>query len=168
MERSLPEERMILDRGLVDSNAHYVASGDAARLEPLGLTFSCRGADTRSTQLLIDLLSGATVLVDGGITYPVKSRKAKPQNTDLYGPRADAAIPLPNFSDTVHRNAYMVEVLWSGTSNWGFRWDEVYFPAAEQVITENEDSLTLGLNGRIYGGVTLITAFSSAGQTIVF
>jgi len=156
VSRSQTEERLILDRGTLDAQAHYVESGDAARLEPLPLTFSARTADTTHTQNLLSMMSGATTLSTGGSAYRMYSRKGKGIN--IYG----LSVALPAFADTDYKIAYMVEVLYSGTSSWGFRWDEVYFPPAEQTIAEAEDSLTLNLNGQIYGGVTKITAFSAS------
>ena len=61
---------------------------------------------------------------------------------------------------------YMVEVLWSGTSDLGMRWDEVLFHPNEQTVTEADDSVTLNLNGMIYGGVTTITALTSGASVL--
>jgi hypothetical protein len=161
MGRPQTEELLILDRGLLDSNAHYVEGGDAPRLEPLTLTFSCRSADTKNTQLLLQMAAGVTDhLVVGGTTYQINSRKGK--GIALYG----FTTAAPNFKDTAFKMCWMVETLWSGTSDWGMRWDEVYFPPDQQTITESEDSLTLTLNGMVYGGVTTIVAFN-AGDAMV-
>jgi hypothetical protein len=70
---------------------------------------------------------------------------------------------LPQFKDMSYKCSYMVEVLYSGTSNWGIRWDQVYFPPAEQTVTEAEDALTLSLSGMVYGGVTVIAAHTTGG-----
>lgn len=157
ISRAQTEERLVLDRGVLSSDGHYVESDDTARLEPLPLTFSCRSADTSHSQVLLQLLSGATnlSLPSSGQSWTMHSRKGK--GISIYG----LATSLPDFKDQSFKAAYMVEVLYSGTSNWGFRWDEVYFPPAEQTVAEAEDSLTLNLNGQIFGGVTKITAFTS-------
>jgi len=156
--RPQTEERLVLNRSQLDSNAHYVEGGDASRLEPLSLTFSCKAADTSHTQFLIDILSGASVCAVGASTYKMHSRKGKEASTNIYG----LSTALPNFADTNYKCCYMVEVLYSGTSNWGVRWDQTYFPPAEQTITESEDALTLNLNGQIYGGVTTITSHTAS------
>jgi len=157
MGRPQSEEILILDRGLLDDNAHYVEGGDAPRLEPLSLTFSCRTADTKNTQILLQMVSGCTErLVVGGSTYPIRTRKGK--SLGLAG--FSATTTFPTFKDSSYKMCWMVETLWSGTSNWGIRWDEVYFPPNEQTITESEDALTLNLTGQIYGGVTTITSLS--------
>lgn len=165
--RAQTEERLVLNRGVLDSNAHYVESDDTARLEPLALTFSCRSADTKNMQMLLNILSGVTEVIGvGGTTYPIHTRKGK--GSAIYG----LSTSLPQFSGTtgsIYKIAYKVEVLYSGTSDWGLRWDEVYFPPAEQTIVEAEDSLTINLNAQVFGGVTTITSFHSdiaSGDTV--
>ena len=86
----------------------------------------------------------------------------KGQGANSRTPIPGISIGLPSFKDS-GKVCYMVEVLWSGSgvSNLGYRWDEVYFPPAEQTITEGEESVTLNLNGQIYGGVTKMFAFTT-------
>jgi hypothetical protein len=155
--RSLPAERLVMDRSTLDSNAHYVEEGDASRMEPLSLTFSCKTADTLSYQLLMQMMSGTSLLSDSGsaTTYQMNTRTGK--GIDMYG----FSVTPPSFRDDLNNKVtYMVEVMWSGTSNLGMRWDEVLFHPNEQTVTEAEDSVTLNLNGMIYGGVTQITFFT--------
>lgn len=153
--RSLPSERLVMDRGVLDTNAHYVEEGDASRMEPLSLTFSCKTADTTEYKLLLDMMSGTSLLQVGGTTYQMNTRTGK--GIDMYG----FSTTPPSFRDDLNNKVtYMVEVMWSGTSNLGMRWDEVLFHPNEQTVTEAEDSVTLNLNGMIYGGVTAIDAFT--------
>jgi len=154
--RSLPSERLVMDRGVLDSNAHYVEEGDASRMEPQSLTFSCKTADTTNYQILAQMLSGCTIVTVGGTSYQMYSRAGK--GISMYG----FSVTPPTFRDSNNiKVAYMVEVLWSGTSDLGMRWDEVLFHPNEQSITEAEDSVTMNLNGMIYGGVTVITALTA-------
>jgi hypothetical protein len=159
--RGQTEERIVLDRGLLDANAHYVESDDKTRMEPLSLTFSSKFADTNNSQLLSDLVSGATVLTVGGVSYQMYSRAGK--GDAMYG----FSVTPPALRDSDLKVAYMVEVLYSGTSDWGFRWDETYFPPGEQTVAESEDALTVTLNGMVYGGVTTITAFTAGAVAMV-
>jgi hypothetical protein len=69
LARAQTEERLVLNRGVLDAQAHYVEGGDAARLEPMTLTFSCKAADTAHTQYLLDLLSGSSVITAGGQSF---------------------------------------------------------------------------------------------------
>jgi len=152
--RGQTEERIVMDRGLLDANAHYVESDDKARMEPLALTFSSKFADTKNSQLLTDLLSGATILSVGGVSFQMYSRAGS--GASMYG--FSVAPPSLRGSEKI---AYMAEILYSGTSNWGFRYDETYFAPSEQTVAESEDALTVTMNGLVYGGVTTITAFTS-------
>lgn len=156
--RNFSEERIILDRGVFDSNAHYVQSNDAARLEPINLTFSCKLYDKSQSNLLGQMLSGSTVLVSvGGVTYPLKSRSGK----GMLIPGLSKTIRPPAFLASSGKIAFKIEVLYSGTSNYGYRWDEAFFNPGEQSMTEAEDSVTLNLNAKIFGGVTRIFSFHS-------
>ena len=151
--RPRTEEILYSDRGNVDSNAGYREAPAVSRLEPLPLTFSCRTASTANSEALTKWVSGVTTVRN----HTLYSRKGK--GTAI----PQISVALPGFKDS-GKNAYMVEVLWSksGTSYLGYRWDEVYFPPNEQTVTEGEEAVTLNLNGQIYGGVTNITAFTTA------
>ena len=146
------EERLIMDRGMWDSNAHYVTGNDEPRYAPMPLTFSCRVADTALFGTFADWVSGVTRLKSstGGTTI-IKSWSGK---TTIDG------VTTPVFADTA-KSTYRVEVLWDGTNDFGFRSEEVYFPPGEQKITESADALTITVNGQIMGDVTRISAFTS-------
>jgi hypothetical protein len=161
--RSLPAERLVMDRGVLDTNAHYVEEGDASRMEPLSLTFSCKTADTTNYQILLQMMSGTSLITVGGTTYGMYSRTGK--GISMYG----FTTTPPSFRDSNNiKTTYTVQVLWSGTSDLGMLWDEVLFHPNEQTITEADDSVTLNLNGMIYGGVTSISAFLAGHTQIPF
>jgi len=144
------EERLIMDRGMWDSNAHYVTGNDEPRYAPMPITFSCRVADSVNFRALSDWVSGVTNLPNNvGGTSKVYSWSGK---TTIDG------VATPVFADTP-KATYRVEVLWDGTNDFGFRNEEVYFPPGEQKITESADALTITINGQIMGDVTRITAF---------
>lgn len=155
MGRPQEREELIVDFLDTADDARYVMQGIEHRLTPLSLTFSCRSADTTHSQLLHQLLAGEQVLAVGGISYTMHSRKGK--GTSITG----ISYALPSFDDT-YKNAYMVEVLYSGSSAYGYRWDEVYFPPEAQRVDEAGAFLSLVITGQVYGGVTRITAFTSA------
>jgi hypothetical protein len=107
------------------------------------------------------MMSGATLISVGGTTYQMNTRSGR--GIDMYG----FSVTPPAFTDSNEiKCTYTVQVIWSGTSDLGMLWDEVLFHPNEQTVTEAEDSVTLNLNGMIYGGVTQITAFL-AGHTAV-
>lgn len=166
--RAQTEERVVLDRGISDSNAHYVQGGDAPKFEPVALTFSCRLADTPHSQAFREAMSGASKIL-------ITSTSGSTSRTQFYTRKGKGVVPmgidnltaLPTFADTEYKMCYRVEVLYSGTSTWGVAWDEVYFPPMEQTVAESEDAFTMNLNGQVYGDVTRITAFLTGTTAIV-
>ena len=149
------EDSLIMDRGVFDSNAHYISGNDEPRYAPLPISFSCKLADTVNTRVLMDWISGVTKV--GGTTqlYTMKGTTTIDGNT------------LPAFKDSTGKYAYRTEVLWDGTSDLGLRYSEVFFPPGQQTITESADGLTLSANGMVYGDVTRITAFDATTTSIV-
>jgi len=156
--RGRTEETLMMDRGNFDSNAHYIEGNDEPRYAPLPISFSCRINDTRDSQVLLDWISGVTIL--GGTTqiYSFKGRTTIDGNT------------LPDFvegrSGTSKKFAYRVEIKWDGTTDVGYRYDEVYFTPGEQSISESADGLTLSASGQVYGDVSpALIAFTTGTVT---
>ena len=78
--------------------------------------------------------------------------------------KSDGATNLDSGDIT---NGQVVEVLWDGSSDIGYKWREVHFPGGELRLSEGEDEVILNISGLVYGDVTRITALSS-GTTIQF
>jgi len=157
--RNRAEEVIIMDRQTNDCNTHLMETSDARLLDPFGITFSCRTTDNRVTNMLIDLLSGRAVrhYTTGSVARDVSTTKGTTMN--------DGSNLNPTFLDSV-KKAYNVEVKWLRGSgdhyqnatlgsyeNMVLKYNEVYFDLAEQTIAEAEDSVTLSLNGMVYGTV---------------
>ena len=161
VSRQKTEEVLYANRSNAKSDKlGYNEGSTMARLEPLPLTFTCRTADTDHSDALTKWLSGVTT-VRAHVLY---SRKGSGLTSMTKIPQLNIGTAgLPSFKDGA-KQAYMVEVLWSGSgvSNLGIRWDEVYFPPSEQTVGEAEDGISLNLNGQVYGGITYITAFTAA------
>uniref|UniRef100_A0A6M3IGP0 Uncharacterized protein n=1 Tax=viral metagenome TaxID=1070528 RepID=A0A6M3IGP0_9ZZZZ len=147
------EDTLIMDRGVFDSNAHYISGNDEPRYAPLPISFSCRMADTTKAKIAMDLISGVTLV--GGVTqlYTMKGTTSIDGNT------------LPAFKDALGKYAYQTEVLWDGTSDLGIRYSETYYPPGQQTITESADGLILSCNAVVYGDVTRIQAFDTRTTT---
>lgn len=157
--RPRTEEELIMDRGNFDTNAHYIEKDDQPRYAPIPITFSCRLADTVDSRALSDWLGGATNIPNAvGGTTTVNSWDGK---TTIDG------NTLPGFKSSA-RQSYRLEVLWDGTSDLGYRYEEVYFTPGEQKITESADNLMLSGNGQIHGDVTRITALTSGTSWLAF
>jgi len=152
------EDRLIMDRGVFDSSAHYVSGNDEPRYAPMPFSFSARLADTINSRALMDWLSGSTNIPNavGGAT----------QIYSWDGTTTIDGNTLPVFKDD--KSTYRVQVLWDGTSDIGLQYNEAYFPPGQQTLAESADGLTLTANGMIYGDVTRITAFDTSGATISF
>ena len=152
------EDTLVMDRGLFDSNAHYISGDDSPRYAPMSFSFSARLADTVNSRTLMDWTSGASNIPNliGGTTR-------------IYSWDGSTTIDgstLPAFKDDKY--SYRVQVLWDGSSDLGLQYNEVYFPPGQQTITESADGLILSANGMIYGDVTRITAFDTSGATYNF
>ena len=152
-------ETLKMDRGNMDSNAHYVEENDEPRYAALPFSFSTKLADTVNTRSLTEWISGVTQVKNevGGVTeiYSFDGTTTIDGNT------------LPAFKDS-GKQTYRVQVLWDGTTDLGLEYKEVYFPPGESSINESADGLTFNVNGQIYGDVTKILAFDISGATYAF
>ncbi len=155
IKRPLTEETLVMNRGMMDTDAHYIQSDEIPRYAPMSMTFSCKLADTNNTRVLSDWLSGNTTV--GGLAG----------STRIYSWDGKTTIDgntLPAFAD-VDKQSYRVEMLWDATvssgSSYGVRYEEVYFAPDQQTITESADGLSLSCNGMIYGDVTRIYHFTN-------
>ena len=151
------EDTLIMDRGVFDSNAHYISGDDSPRYAPLPISFSCRLADTVNSKVTFEWLSGVTKLSGTTQLYNMKG------HTYL----DSSSVSLPVFADQTGKFAYQTEVLWDGSSDLGLQYSEVYFPPGQQTITESADGVILSCNGLVYGGVSRIEAFDSNPTTAV-
>ena len=154
LERPKTEERIILNRNVFDSDAHYVQGSDDAKMAPLSLSFSCMVDDKKYSGMLHSVLSGATEI-------PMTAGVTKWASWD--GSTTIGGISLPTFADST-KQSYRVEVLWDGSTDYGMRYEEVYFPPDQQTITESEDGLSISVTALAYGDVSRISAFT-AGTT---
>lgn len=154
ISRPRTEERLIMDRGNFDTNAHYVESNDEPRYAPFAITFSCKMADTVHARVINDWLSGDAKVGGSTTLYTRKGKTTLDGNT------------LPTFKES-NKMAYDIEVLWDGTSDYGLHYYEVFFKPNECTITEAEDGITLSVNADVYGDTTRITAFSAGKTSII-
>lgn len=143
------EDTLIMDRGVFDSNAHYISGNDEPRYAPLPISFSCKIADTLNSRVMMEWLSGVTKISGTTQLYTMKGTTTIDSNT------------LPAFKDSTGKFAYQFQVLWDGTLDLGIKYREVYFPPGQQTLTESADGLKLSANGMVYGDVTRITAFDT-------
>jgi hypothetical protein len=156
--RARQDEQLVLNRGRMDANAHYVKGSDDKLFEPVPVSFSAFIRDDAQTILLLNMLKAGS---DGGTTlvnaHTMATTKQDTQN--------DGATNNPAFADT-NKVTFNVEYLIeTGGTDLGMKYAEVFFPLDQQNITEAEDGITLQLNGLCHGTITRITAFT-AGTTV--
>ena len=158
IERPRGEEMLNLDRGNVDTNSSYSLGSDEAIMEPLAFSFSARLDDTVNTTYLKSWMSGSSGTVINGHTL----RTSKGLSSVTNG--AGTAVSTPVFADT-KKIAYNAEVLWDGAVDFGYKHSEIWFAPDQQTVSESDDSVTLNLNGLIYGEISELAAFTT-GATI--
>ena len=161
LARPKTDESLILDRGVLDSNSHYVQGSEEVKYGPLSLSFSCRLADTVDSRALSDWVAGVTQLASsGGGTTTLYSWSG---HTTM-GP---SGVSVPSFEDT-SKMTYRVEIVWDGTNDLAYRYDNVFFKPGESTVNESEEAVTLNASGEIYGDVSRITAFTSGSGVSAF
>ena len=154
--RGRPEENLTLNRGNMDSNAHYSEGSDEPLLEPLPVTFSLSADDSVNTSYLADLLSGVTTINSKELTST--------KGTSAVTVSAGVTVTTPTFSDD-QKVTYNAEIFWDGSTDLGFKLEEIFFDPKNQTVNEGADSVSVNANGMIYGQISRISAFTS-GTTI--
>ena len=154
ISRSKPIETLVMNRGVYDSNAEYRNGMDSEKMEPLPISWTIKTVDDVTTQWFVRMLTGSS---------PLQVRNKIVRSSK--GESKVDGVSTPLFSDST-KMALDVEVLWDGVTDLGFRWREVYFPGAQQTVSEGEDEVTINVNGMVYGDVTRITAFRTVGVKI--
>jgi hypothetical protein len=143
------EEILVLHRGILGAQSHYIEGGDAPVLDPLDIGFSIVVEDTEITTNLLDWLTGEQVN-----SHTIVTTK---------GTSTRKGVTLPVFADSSKLVSNLC-ILWAtgggvGGTSLGFKYDEVYFPPGEQKIAESDDGVNLSLSGKCYGNISRITAF---------
>lgn len=150
----LTEEILVLDRGTMNANAHYIEGADDKVLEPVALSFSVMVRDDQQTINILDWLKAGQ---DGGSTQ-VNSNTVATTKQDT---QRDGATNNPAFADSLKLTFSVEYLMETGGTDLGFKYNEVYFPLDQQQLSEAEDGITLALNGQCYGTITRITSFTS-------
>ncbi len=149
-----PEEQLVLNRGTMDANAHYVKGSDDKLMEPQAVTFSVFVRDDEQTVYLLDWLKAGQ---DGGVT----TVHAQTVATTKQDTQRDGATNNPAFADA-SKLAFNVEYLMEcGATDLGLKYAECFFPLDQVQLSEAEDGIKVSLNGLCYGTITRITAFTA-------
>ena len=148
------DEELVLNRGRMDSNAHYVKGPDDKILEPVPVSFSVMIRDDAQTINTLDWLKAGQ---DGGTTQ-VNSNTIATTKADT---QRDGSNNNPAFADSNKLTSNIEYLIETGGTDLGLKYAEVFFPLEQQNLTEGEDGISLQLNGLCYGTITRITSFTS-------
>jgi len=144
------EEILVLDRGVMTSDAHYIEGGDDKVMEPNELSFSALLEDTSITENLLDWIEGNTVN-DKTIV-------------DTKGTSIRKNVTNPIFADA-NKRCSNLEYKLDGAADLVWKYSEVHFQISEQSISESDDGVTIALKGKCYGLISRDTAWT-AGQSV--
>lgn len=167
IDRPRPAETLVLDRGRVTADSHYISAPDNVILDPLPISLNFRMANTEpnySKLLTIVRSPGGTLFkVIGGHQWTTAKGTTQVRNAD---PLGTALHTTPSFTDP-EKWCVNMEALWEdsdGSNDRGFRWGDVYFPPNQQ-LTEGEGDVMIALNGEVWGNVALISAFTAGTES---
>ena len=141
------EETLVLNRGNMDANAHYVEGPDTPIMEPLDISFNILAQDTAFFGYFLDWLEGNTVNSNTIATTKGDSQR-------------DGAIANPAFADTSKKCAN-VEYQLDGSTDIVWHYNEVWFDLSTITFSEAEDGVSISVTGKWYGTVTRDTGFTA-------
>jgi hypothetical protein len=150
--RQKTEELLVLNRGRMDSNAHYIEGNDEKIFEPLEIAFSC---------LLDDAVNKDDIFIALECGDPDSARWTATGVTTKGTTKNDGTNLNPTFKDSTKKTVN-VQILFEGSSkNEGFAYYEVFFPKENQKISEADDAVTLACAGGVYGVIEKISGFGN-------
>jgi len=154
------EETLVLDRGVMDSNAHYIKGADDKLMEPVEISFSGMIEDTSITENLLDWLEQ---MQNGDSASPPQSSgtvNAHTLTSTKEDTQRDGSNNNPAFRDGKKLTCNL-EYKLDGAADLVWHYYEIWFPLAEQSITESDEGVDIALKGYVYGTITRDSAFSA-------
>lgn len=148
------EEQLVLNRGTMDSLAHYVKGPDGKLMEPVEISFSAMLRDDAQT---INILNWIAAMNDALATQ-VNVHTLVSTESDT---QRDGANNNPAFADSNKGTCNVEYLMETGGTDLGFKYAEVYFAADQITIGESEDEITITLTGKCYGTITRLTEFTA-------
>ncbi|MCK9326040.1 MAG: hypothetical protein M0P69_11170 [Bacteroidales bacterium] len=154
------EETLVLDRGNMTADAHYVEGSVTKVMEPVAVSFTGAVTDDTQSGLLLDWMEQ---LSNGDSASPVKSSGTVNSNTltSTQGDtQRDGVNGNPLFADGTKMTCN-IEYRLDSTTDIVFHYNEVLFPLDGLSISEAEDGVTIAFAGLCYGTITRDTAFTA-------
>jgi len=150
----LTDEILVLDRGAMTSDAHYIEGPDDKLMAPVPVTFSAIITDGSQTTYLLDWLAA----MNDGLTTTVNSNTLQSTESDTLRDGSNANPPFADSNKSTCNIEYLIEL---GGTDLGWKYAGVWFPLDQQQISEGDDAITVSLNGMCYGTITRITSFTA-------
>jgi len=148
------EELLQLDRGKVTSDMHYIEGSDDVMMAPVDISFGYFLQNVIQQTYLIHWLTA----MNDGLTQTVNAHTLESTESDT---QRDGSNANPAFADS---NKSTCDVEWladTGGTDFGWRYNGVLFLLDQQTFAEAESEVMLTLNGKCYGTITAITAFTA-------
>ena len=143
-------ETLILNRGTMDSLAHYVKGPDDELMKALEVALSVLIRNDQQTINILDWL----LAMNDGLTTQVNSNTLVSTKSDS---KRDGTNNNPAFADANKGTFDICYLMETGATDLGFRLYEVWVPISEQILGESDDDIGLPIKGHIYGTITRIT-----------
>ena len=141
------EENLVLNRGNMDSNAHYVEGPDDPMMEPVDVTFTVLAQDTAFFGYLLDWLEGNTVNSNTIVTTKEDTQR-------------DGSNNNPAFADS-GKKCCNVEYKLDGDVDIVWHYNEVWFDLSQITFSEAEDGVSVSMTGKCYGTIVRDSAFTA-------
>ena len=179
--RGKSEEMLVLDRGNINSKAHYIEGVDGKIYESLPVSFSALLDDLHNRYRLQAILAGEYNLThvdsddqggnaygvwgDGNFVYLANGAVGLhtylgPYVTTKGQTKNDATNLNPSFADITKRTVnihFLMESARTAGLDQGMAFYETYFPPDEITIAEAEDGITISAAGGCFGIIERIS-----------
>lgn len=148
--RNRPEEMIRLNRGRLDSAGHYIQGLDDPIVEPMPLSFAALLDSIYNKAALAKVLA----CQNAGITTWPKVGISTKTDTQIPAGLTGTLVSTPAFTDP-SKKAICVQAVWDDLNGERvFReYNECHIPSGSVTLTEAPDSVTLQLEGGIYGSI---------------
>jgi hypothetical protein len=164
MGRNRPDQRAKLDRGILNSDSHFIQLSDEAILTAIPITFTIELLDTNHLTVFAALsnLFRASPWTVGNQTWTNTNRSTQIRNGDgTLVTTPDTAEPT---EDRVNIEVRLIKKSATGANDLVLHWNEVWFPPNQDFQMGMEASL-LNITGLWKGDLTKSTAFTVGTDT---
>jgi len=148
------EELLKLDRGNYNASAHYINGSDAPLMAPVPVSWSFPVTDAAKTTNILDWIAA----MNDGLVTQVNSHTLETTETDSMrnGSVANAVFADSNKSTCILE--YVIEI---GGTDLGWKYQGLWIPASECMLTEGEEGIMIAVSAQCYGTITQLTIFTT-------